>query len=192
MATKKKDNVKKNKGTTSKKKIQAEKKKIEQVDSGFDSNVWHYITVISIVVIFICLFYLLTLYITSKNGNNDSKKDDTEATVSEISYSDIMVGRSFSISDGEYYVMYYDKTDDSINSSLTSVISDYKSREEHLDIYSVNMGDGLNKKYAKDESNHNPSNASEIAISGPTLIKFSDGEVVGYVEGIDEITDYLQ
>lgn len=192
MATKKKDNVKKNKGTTSKKKIQDEKKKIEQVDSGFDSNVWHYITVISIVVIFICLFYLLTLYITSKNGNNDSKKDDTEATVSEISYSDIMVGRSFSISDGEYYVMYYDKTDDSINSSLTSVVSDYKSREEHLDIYSVNMGDGLNKKYAKDESNHNPSNASEIAISGPTLIKFSDGEVVGYVEGIDEITDYLQ
>lgn len=192
MATKKKDNVKKNKGTTSKKKIQDEKKKIEQVDSGFDSNVWHYITVISIVVIFICLFYLLTLYITSKNGNNDSKKDDTEATVSEISYSDIMVGRSFSISDGEYYVMYYDKTDDSINSSLTSVVSDYKSREEHLDIYSVNMGDGLNKKYAKDESNHNPSNASEIAISGPTLIKFNDGEVVGYVEGIDEITDYLQ
>ena len=177
MATKKKDNVKKNKGTTSKKKIQDEKKKIEQVDSGFDSNVWHYITVISIVVIFICLFYLLTLYITSKNGNNDSKKDDTEATVSEISYSDIMVGRSFSISDGEYYVMYYDKTDDSINSSLTSVVSDYKSREEHLDIYSVNMGDGLNKKYAKDESNHNPSNASEIAISGPTLIKFSDGAV---------------
>ena len=192
MATKKKDNVKKNKGTTSKKKIQDEKKKIEQVDSGFDSNVWHYITVISIVVIFICLFYLLTLYITSKNGNNDSKKDDIEATVSEISYSDIMVGRSFSISDGEYYVMYYDKTDDSINSSLTSVVSDYKSREEHLDIYSVNMGDGLNKKYAKDESNHNPSNASEIAISGPTLIKFNDGEVVGYVEGIDEITDYLQ
>lgn len=192
MATKKKNNVKKNKGTTSKKKIQDEKKKIEQVYSGFDSNVWHYITVISIVVIFICLFYLLTLYITSKNGNNDSKKDDTEATVSEISYSDIMVGRSFSISDGEYYVMYYDKTDDSINSSLTSVVSDYKSREEHLDIYSVNMGDGLNKKYAKDESNHNPSNASEIAISGPTLIKFSDGEVVGYVEGIDEITDYLQ
>ena len=192
MATKKKDNVKKNKGTTSKKKIQDEKKKIEQVDSGFDSNVWHYITVISIVVIFICLFYLLTLYITSKNGNNDSKKDDAEATVSEIYYSDIMVGRSFSISDGEYYVMYYDKTDDSINSSLTSVVSDYKSREEYLDIYSVNMGDGLNKKYAKDESNHNPSNASEIAISGPTLIKFSDGEVVGYVEGIDEITDYLR
>lgn len=192
MATKKKNNVKKNKGTTAKNKIQNEKRKIEQIDSGFDSNVWHYITVISIVIIFICAFYLLTLYITSKNGNNDSKKDDTESTTSEISYSDIMIGRSFSISDGEYYVVYYDKTDDSINSSLTSVVSDYKSKEEHLDIYSVNMGDGLNKKYAKDESNHNPSNASEFAISGPTLIKFSDGEVVDYVEGIDEITDYLQ
>ena len=192
MATKKKNNVKKNKGTTAKNKIQNEKRKIEQIDSGFDSNVWHYITVISIVIIFICAFYFLTVYITSKNGNNDSKKDDTESTTSEISYSDIMVGRSFSISDGEYYVVYYDKTDDSINSSLTSVVSDYKSKEEHLDIYSVNMGDGLNKKYAKDESNHNPSNASEFAISGPTLIKFSDGEVVDYVEGIDEITDYLQ
>ena len=192
MATKKKDNVKKNKGTTSKKKIQDEKKKIEQVDSGFDSNVWHYITVISIVVIFICLFYLLTLYITSKNGNNDSKKDDTEATVSEISYSDIMVGRSFSISEGDYFVIYYDKSDEDISSDCSGIVSSYSATEDSLDLYTVDMSNGLNKSYSGEESNKNPTKASDIVINGPTLIKFSGNEVVDYIEGVDNIKSYLE
>ena len=68
MATKKKSNVKKNKGNSTKKKIQEEKSKIENINSNFSSNVWHYVTVVSCVVLFICLFYLLTVYITSKNS----------------------------------------------------------------------------------------------------------------------------
>ena len=191
MATKKKSNVKKNKGNSTKKKIQEEKSKIENINSNFSSNVWHYVTVVSCVVLFICLFYLLTVYITSKNST-DTRDDTKETTESTISYSEIIVGRSFSIGDGEYIVVYYDKTDDDINSSCTSAISTYKTKEDHLDIYSVNMGDGLNKKYTGDESNHNPTNAGEIVINGPTLIKFNGGEVVDYIEGLDEITEYLQ
>lgn len=192
MATKKKGNVKKNKGNSTKKKLQEEKKKIEQINSDFSSNVWHYVTVVSCVIIFICLFYLLTVYITSKNSA-DTKNDDNEKTSeSAISYNETIVGRSFSIADGEYIIVYYDKTDDDVSSSCSSAISTYKSKENHLDIYSVNMGDGLNKKYVGDDSNHNPANAGEIVINGPTLIKFNGGEVVDYIEGLDEITEYLQ
>lgn len=197
MATNKKNNVSKtkkvnNKGNVSKNSLREEKNKIEQINSGFDSNIWHYVKVISCVIIFICLFYLLTLYITSKNSNENTDTNTKEESTDTISYSDIMVGRSFSISDGEYFVIYYDKSDETVNSSCSSAVSSYQSKDEHLDIYTADMSDGFNKKYAKDESNSNPTSASEIAISGPTLIKFSDGKVVEYIEGKDEIVEYLQ
>lgn len=193
MATKKNSGISKSKKNSNnlKNNMKKEKHKIDQINSDFDSNIWYYVKVITCVIVFISLFYLLTLYITSKNSNKNDN-NNKEDTVETISYSDIMVGRSFTISDGDYFVIYYDKNDEDVNSSCSGAISSYKEKDDHLDIYSVNMGDGLNKKYAKDESNVNPTNASEIAISGPTLIKFSDGEVVEYIEGLDEIVSYLQ
>ena len=103
-----------------------------------------------------------------------------------------MVGRSFSISDGDYYVIYYDKSDENINSECSSIVSSYNSKEDNIDIYTVDMSNGLNKKYSGDESNTNPASASEIIINGPTLIKFSGGSVAEYIEGIDGIKDILQ
>lgn len=185
MATKKENNNKK-------KNLKSEKSKIDSVGSNFDGNILHYVYVISGVLIFICAFYFLTVYITSKNSDDSSKSDEADASEVSISYDNIMVGRSFSISDGEYYVIYYDKNDEDISSDISDSISNYKSLDEHLDIYVVDMSNGLNKSYVKDESNHNPSDASEIAINGPTLIKFNNDQVVEYIEGVDDIKNHLQ
>ena len=173
MTTKKKNNN-----------IKKEKKKINNINSEFDFNIKRYAFVVFGVVIFICAFYFLTIYIVSKNK--------TEETTETISYTNIMVGRSFSISDGDYYVIYYDKSDENINSECSSIVSSYNSKEDNIDIYTVDMSNGLNKKYSGDESNTNPANASEIIINGPTLIKFSGGSVAEYIEGIDGIKYILQ
>lgn len=171
--------------------IKNEKKKIDTVGSGIDTNIIHYVFVISGVIIFICLFYFLTVYITSKN--NDATETDNSTEVSDVfSYSDIMVGRSFSVNDGDYFVIYYDKSDDEINSDCSGIVSNYSATENSLDIYTVDMSDGLNKGYVGDESNKNPTNVSEIVINGPTLIKFSANAVVDYIEGIDNIRSYLE
>ena len=54
------------------------------------------------------------------------------------------------------------------------------------------MSNGLNKSYSGEESNKNPTKASDIVINGPTLIKFSGNEVVDYIEGVDNIKSYLE
>lgn len=187
MSTKKKGK------STSKKdnKVKIEKKKIDTIDSDLYSGILSKVYVIVGVLVFICLFYSLTLYITGKNKAEKNNNDNTD-TEEVFSYSDIMVGRSFSISDGEYYVIYYDKGDEEVSSKCSSAVDNYSAKEDSLDIYTVDMSNGLNKKYAGEESNTNPINASEIIINGPTLIKFSGNGVVDYIEGVDNITSYLE
>lgn len=167
--------------------IKEEKSKINFIKNNLDNKVVHNIMLASFVVIFFCLFYFLTVYITNKNTDTDKSKDNTD-TNETISYTDIIVGESFSM-DGEYLVFYYDKSDEDINSQCSEIINSYSG---DLTIYNVDMSSGFNKKYSKDESNINPSNASEIAINGPTLMKVSDKKVSDYIQGIDEITNYLQ
>lgn len=212
MATKKGNTKKKNstnKGVkktnnTKKKVVKNEKEKIENVNESFGVDIWNKLIVVCIIIIFLCLFYLLTVHITNKHSSDsdDSSNQTTSKSTSSqktskddstaISYDETIVGRSFSVDSGEYIIVYYDMSDEDIKSQFSSLVSGYKSKEDHLNIYSVNMGDGLNKPYAKDESNSNPSKASEIAINGPTLIKFSDGSVEDYVEGYDDISSYLE
>ena len=184
--TKKETTVKKDKD------LKKERKKIEEIDSNVEGSFAHDLFVISGVVIFICVFYFLTLYITTKNKKVDNNNTNNTEASEVFSYSDIMVGRSFSISDGEYYVIYYDKSNDEVSSDCSSMVSSYSAKEDGIDIYTVDMSDGLNKKYAGEESNSNPTKASEIVINGPTLIKFNNDEVVDYVEGIDSIKGYLE
>ena len=103
-----------------------------------------------------------------------------------------MVGTSFSIKDSEYLVVYYDTTDDAINGKIQNAVSTYRNASKDVNLYTVNMSDGLNKSYVSESGNSMASNASELAINGPTLIKFKDSEIVDYVEGVDRIVDYLK
>ncbi len=172
--------------------IKNEKAKIKNVGNNYDGDIWNNIIIVCVIIIILCLFYILTVHITKKNNSDTTSNDNkSSSNVEEISYSEIIVGRSFSISDGDYLIFYFDKSDDEINSKSNELVSNYKSSENHLDIYSVDMSDGLNKSYVSDSSNTSPSKASDIKINGPTLIKFSNNNVVEYIEGLDNISDYL-
>lgn len=153
--------------------------------------------IIAVIVLFIFFsFYILTLYITSKHNEEDSTTDypETEEQTpasTATSYENIMLGRSLSMSDADYYVICYDKTADNA-SNFSSIINNYTSLDEHLDIYSVDLSSSFNKKYLTEgESNKNPTDTSSFAINGPTLFKVSNHAVVDYVEGEEEISNYL-
>lgn len=166
--------------------------RIENVGS-FDGNVKGIIITIICILCFFGAFYLLTIYITNKN--NDSKEEQNENIQNEtsISYSDIMLGRSFSMSDNDYFVLYYDKSDEEISGTYSQLVSSYKGKEGHLEIYTVDMSSSFNKEYATvGESNKKPTNANEILINGPTLMKISNHQVLEYVEGEEEISKYLK
>ena len=185
--------AKKNKTNRKNRKVSSNNRNIKKIDGvgGLDPEVWGKIFIVLIVLVVLGLFYLLTLYITNKNL--DSPKDDKktkEETV--ISYSDIVLGKSFSMSDDEYLVIYYDAGDEDIKSTYNNLVSTYKSKEDPLPIYTVDMSSAFNKGHdTQEESNKNPNNAEELAIKGPTLIHFTGHVVTDYIEGEEAITSYL-
>ncbi len=175
-----------------KKKNIKELEKIEKVGT-FDGDILNKVYVILGIVVFLCFFYVLTLYITSKNSDEAADAAKDEQTEAAINYEETVIGRSLSMSDGEYLVICYDKSDEDITSTYESLVSEYQAKADHLDIYTVNMGNSFNKSYATDgESKKNPENVSEMAINGPTLMKVSSGKVVDYIEGEDAISNYLK
>ena len=163
------------------KRIRDEEKKINSV-KGIDSSIWDKVYVVVVVLLFIFAFYILTLYITNKHTN--TKEKNTKNSV--VSNEKIIVGNSLSMKDKEYYVLFYNDQDE----EMSSIYDEYKSKNE-LPIYKVDMSDGFNKKYTGNESNTTPNSTSDIKITGSTLIKVVKGKVVNYIEGVEEIRNYL-
>lgn len=175
-----------------KKKNKKELEKIEKTGS-FDGDILNKIYIVLGIIIFFCLFYLLTLYITKKNSDTSKDNNNQEAVETVIDYEDIIIGRSLSMSDGDYLVLYYDKEDEDIASDYASLVSEYKANVQHMIIYTVNMGNSFNKSYTTTgEANKNPESVSDMKINGPTLIKVSGKKVVEYIEGKEEISNYLK
>ena len=140
-------------------------------------------------ICFLLAFYLLTVYITNKNTNKKKDNDKEEVTISN---ENIIVGRSLSMSDEDYYVIFYDKGDEEISSTYSEIVSHQKYSGDGKKIYVVDMSSGFNKKFlTTEESNKTPATASDFKINGPTLILVSNHSVQDYIEGEESIKDYL-
>ena len=139
------------------------------------------------VICILGLFYLLTVYITNKHTDKTDTEENTETSEVSFNYDEILVGKTFSMSDSDYIVVLYDPS----TSGVADAVSTYKESDDHLPIYTVNMTNTFNKKYVAEESNTSPSKASELAINGPTLIRITNNKLVDYIEGEEEINNYL-
>lgn len=164
------------------------KKEIEEKDGNGEVKSLLLITIS--VLLFLGLFYLLTVVILG--DKSDNKKAEEETNEVEIQFDEVLVGSSFSIKDEEYFVLYYEFENEDINTELSSLVSNYRMSKESPYLYVVNMSDALNSKSISDKSKKDANNASELKINGPTLIKFEAGKIDDYIEGIDDITDELE
>lgn len=143
-----------------------------------------------VVIILICvvllfgLMYFLTTRILSKEVTK--KRKQSEVTESTIQYEKILAGESFTMELEEYYVVYYDSTD----TNLSSTIATYQADKKDIKLYSVDLNDGMNKKYITD-SDINTSSIENLKVKNPTLIHFKNKEVVDTITDENEIKDYL-
>ena len=180
MAKSKSKNVKSNKKETVKRKTVD--KKIEEMTSSTSNEILKLFRVLFAVIVVLGAFYLLTVAIVG------SDKEEVKETA--IQYEEILAGSSFNMKDSEYVVVYYDFSDTEL-SELVSQIYSYSYTGEY-GLYTVDMSNGFNKPYITDEdSDKSPNSAEDLLIKGPTLIKFKDGKVEKYVEGFDEVLEYL-
>ena len=192
MANKKTGNKKKSTSSKSpkkKQKLQQEdmSKKIDSVGE-FNPDYRRVMVIASVIIIVFCLFYFITVYVTGRDSQKSSQTEDTQT----FSYTNILAGRSFSMPEHEYLVLYYDSSDTELSADMNSLASEYRSRSDRLTLYSVDMSDSMNQSYVSEESNHEPASVSELAINGATLIHFKDDHVVEYFEGSDEVKGYFE
>lgn len=165
-------------------------KKIENSGS-FETDFYKILYIVLGVVCVFCLFYLLTVFITNKNSDSSNKKDEDEVS---ISLDSTIVGRSLSMSEEKYYVLYYETKNEEVADKYNPIVSsyNYKNDEGHIKLYTVDMSDAINKSYASTESNSAPKVESEIKINGTTLILVEKGNVVDYIEDQNRIEELLK
>ena len=152
---------------------------IDSIDGNSYKNI--IVTVIVVLVIAV-LFYLLTIYIINK-------PDKVRVTEGSISYEQISAGSTFSMSDKNYLVIFYNRDN---SGDITTAVSNYKSKDKALPIYYVDYNDAINASVtSKDSSNPKATKASELKVKNPTLIEISNGSISQYIEGEEKVIDYL-
>lgn len=160
-----------------------ENKKIENVNNS--PSVKGIIRTFIIVALVFGFFYLLTYILVGDFGKDDDTKEETK-----IQYDEILAGSSFSMNTSKYLVVYYDFDADDA-SEILSAIYTYEAKSDALKVYTVDLGNALNKNSVSEKSKKDPKDATELAINGPTIIRFRDGMVREYIEGKDKVVNYL-
>ena len=150
---------------------------------GLPSEVKKTIIIIVVAVVLLVGMYFLTTVILNKDSDDNSK-----ITENAIQYDEILAGESFNQSEDEYYVIYYDSSNE--YSVISSLISSYQLNSSDTKLYSVDLADGLNKKYVTD-GNIVTDNASSLRVKDTTLLKFNNGEVSEVITDTNEITSFL-
>lgn len=148
---------------------------------GLDSEVKKTIIIIVIAIVLLIGMYFLTVFILSRDS------EEQKITENNIQYDEILAGESFNYS-GEYYVMYYDSSDE--YSTIGSLISSYQLNNSDIRLYSVDLANGMNKKYVTD-GDIVTDGPSSLRVKDNTLLKFNDGKVVEVITDLTKITDIL-
>ena len=149
---------------------------------GLPSEVKKTIIIVVVAAVLLAFMYFLTNLILSKDVT-----DEERVTENAIQYDEILAGESFN-QDGEYYVIYYDSSDS--YSSISSLISSYQLNSTDTKLYSVDLANGMNKKYITD-GDVVTTNASSLKVKDTTLLKFENGKVTDTITDITEITNFL-
>ena len=148
---------------------------------GLPSEVKKTIIIILVAAVLLVGMYFLTTAILSKDN------EEEKITENAIQYDEILAGESFN-QNGEYYVIYYDSTDE--YSTISSLISSYQLNNTDTKLYSVDLSNGMNKKYITN-GDIVTSDASSLRVKDNTLLKFNNGEVSEVITDTSEITNFL-
>ena len=97
----------------------------------------------------------------------------------------------FNMNEDSYMVMAFDTKDNTSSSLYSSLVNYYTGSNK---VYKLDLSDGQNKQYYNKEGkeNTNPTKASEVVITRPTLMIFKSGKVVSYITDRDEIVSIFK
>lgn len=186
--SKKTENVKKentNKKVSKGKKQEIQKSKKVQETSEKNNDTKKIIILVLIIIAVFAIFYIITLMVNKNNHDDIFKKDDLGNT--EIQYDEIIVGTILKQSPNTYYVLVKDP-DDTKLTTYTNIISEYSYYDYDYKIYTVDLGNILNKNSISEESSFETGN---LKFKGTTLLKVEDKKISVVYESVDQIKEKL-
>jgi len=189
-ATQKKETTKKvernNQSNTKVEKIivkEENKKETTQILN--NSEVKNLLIIILVVTAIFLIFYGITTLVTKNKSNTNNKTNEEVA----IQYDEILLGTLFEQTNTEYYVLI-SKEDDTYLSTYSNLISIYQTSEDSIRVYFANLDNGFNKNYKAEKSNIS-NNLKELKLSGTTLLKIKDKNIISSYEDNTVITAHL-
>ena len=144
----------------------------------------------AIAIILFVLYYFIAVFITkevdvSENKNSTTSEESTSSSSSSVSNA-ILAQRTFEQAEEEYYVYYYNFSDE--DKTISSILSN----KSDITLYRVDTSSALNKNYVTEENgNKNVTGINDLKVKNPTLIKVTGDKVTSYIEGVNEIINYL-
>ena len=139
---------------------------------------------IIVIVVVLVGFYFITTYVL------DHKSDETEVQESVNQTEKIIFGQICDRKYKEYYVLAY-KEDSRLKGIYNRYISKYNKKDNHLNVFMINMNEAFNQKFISDKSNI-VDDINELKVSDETLFKIKDGKIEEYKIGSSDINSYLK
>lgn len=139
-----------------------------------------------IIITTIVLAILLLTYIFTETFVSDKA---TPKTIAEETNSDyIYASETFKLIDKVYYVLFLDMS----NYTNKKIYEDIIVKYETNPVYVVDLSKKVNQLIIAKESNKTPTNYEDLKIVDETLIKIQDGNTIGYIEKLSNITKELK
>lgn len=138
----------------------------------------NYLRITIILVLIILVLYIFSGLFFTKELKKPNKENQNNISNSIIAKS------IFNQSEEEYYVYFYDFTneDSNISETINSKLSNKK-------IYRVDTSSALNANYVSESSNKNAKTLDELQVLSPTVIKISGDYIIEYYEGNEILTE---
>lgn len=161
------------------------KKREKKIEVTQDDKIKSIIYTIIGVFVFFGLMYLCVLGL-NKLGAFEEGYTKPQSNV-EFDYEKIMIGSVFNREEQTYYVLFDNYKDNKVDSYINSLVD-----ELDYTVYKVDMSLSENSSHISETANKSASKSSELEINDITLIKITNGKIVKYLTGIDDIESYLE
>lgn len=155
-------------------------KRLEKQISGDTPETKTIIKIAIGVILFLGVAYFLMGIITG-----DIKLGKEQEKVTEIQYDEILAERTFDQKDTEYYVVFYNFSEEDM--LLDAIIENLGYTKE---VYKVDLDKKFNVSYIG-EVNNTPTSLENLKVKSPTLIKIKNGKSNKVVVGVDSIKKYV-
>lgn len=157
--------------------------KVNKANYSNDTEIGKLIKMVVIVTIIFLIFYLITAILTKKEDLENPKQPTT------IQYDIILAGNILNQPPSEYYVLIASSDDEQLP-SYNAYLSNYKTKDNAIRVYNVELNNPLNKMFVGEKSNFKINSIEDLKISGSVLIKVKNKKIVEHYEN-DSLKDKL-